>query len=61
MKTEVGLGHIPWLDFEESVNPYRCQGTMAIERAGVFNSADLGVSIRGDFGGKLEDAGNEIH
>ncbi len=56
MKAEVGLGHIPWLDFEEHVNPYRCQGTMAIERAGTFNSADLGVSIRGNFGGELEDA-----
>ncbi len=56
MKSEIGLGHIPWLDFEEHVNPYRCQGTMAIERAGVFNSADTGVSLRGDFAGKLEDA-----
>ena len=29
MKSEIGLGHIPWLDFEEHINPYRCQGTMA--------------------------------
>ena len=56
MKGEIGLGHIPWLDFEEHVNPYRCQGTMAIERAGIFNSADLGVSLRGNIGGKLENA-----
>ncbi len=56
MKSEFGLGHIPWLDFEEHVNPYRCQGTMAIERAGTFNSADLGISIRGYFAGELEDA-----
>ncbi len=56
MKSEVGLGHIPWLDFEEHINPYRCQGTMAIERAGVLNSADLGISLRGNFAGKLEDA-----
>jgi len=56
MKSEIGLGHIPWLDFEEHVNPYRCQGTMAIERAGTFNSADTGISLRGDLGGKLEDA-----
>lgn len=55
MKSEIGLGHIPWLDFEEHINPYRCQGTMAIERAGVFNSADTGVSLRGDLGGKLKD------
>jgi len=56
MKSEIGLGHIPWLDFEEHINPYRCQGTMAIERAGTFNSADTGVSLRGYFGGKLKDA-----
>lgn len=56
MKAELGLGHIPWLDFEEHINPYRCQGTMFIERAGVLNSADLGVSMQGSFGGKLEDA-----
>jgi hypothetical protein len=56
MKAEIGQGHIPWLDFEEHVNPYRCQGTMAIERAGVFNSADLGVSLQGSFGGKLAEA-----
>nr|HID59934.1 hypothetical protein [Desulfobacterales bacterium] len=56
MKCEIGLGHIPWLDFEERINPYRCQGTMAIERAGVFNSADLGISLRGYFGQELEGA-----
>jgi len=56
IKAELGLGHIPWLDFEEHVNPYRCQGTMAIERAGTFNSADLGINVRGYFGGHLPDA-----
>lgn len=56
MKAEVGMGHMPWLDFEEHINPYRCQGTMAIERAHIFNSADTGVSLRGYFGGKLEGA-----
>jgi len=56
LKSEIGMGHIPWLDFEEHINPYRCQGTMAIERAGVFNSADLGVSLSGNFSGKLQEA-----
>jgi len=56
MKSEVGMGHMPWLDFEEHINPYRCQGTMFIERAGTFNSADLGVSIRGHLFGKLDEA-----
>ena len=53
MVSEVGIGHMPWLDFEEHFNPYRCQGTMFIERAKTFNSADLGISIRGYFGGQL--------
>jgi len=56
IKSEIGLGHIPWLDFEEHVNPYRMQGTMAIERAGVFNSADVGASIGGYIGGRLKNA-----
>ncbi len=56
LRAEIGMGHMPWLDFEEHINPYRCQGTMAIERAGTFNSADLGVSLRGGFGGRLADA-----
>ncbi len=60
MNVEIGLGHTPWLDFEEHINPYRCQGTMAIERAGVTSSADVGVSIHGNFDGKLADAKEKI-
>ncbi len=56
MTAEIGMGHMPWLDFEEHINLYRCQGTMAVERAGTFNSADLGISIRGYIGEALEDA-----
>ena len=56
MVAEVGMGHMPWLDFEEHINLYRCQGTMAVERAGTFNSADLGVSLRGYIGEPLDDA-----
>ncbi|MEW6440159.1 MAG: hypothetical protein AB1640_04415 [bacterium] len=53
MNAEIGMGHMPWLDFEEHINPYRVQGTMFIERAGIFNSADLGVSLMGNLGGQL--------
>jgi hypothetical protein len=60
VKSEVGLGHIPWLDFEEHVNPYRCQGTMPIERAGTLNSADLGIGFMGYLGGRLENADEKI-
>jgi hypothetical protein len=54
MGAEVGIGHMPWLDFEEHVNPYRAQGTMFIERAGIFNSADIGVSMQGYLGDPLD-------
>ena len=53
---EFGLGHNPWHDWEESFYPYRCQGTIPIEREGVLNSADLGGSIRGYFGGEFPNA-----
>ena len=55
MKAEIGQGHFPWLDFEEHINPYRCQGTMPRERAGTFNSADVGLGVMGYFGGKLPE------
>jgi len=55
MKSEIGMGHNPWLDFEEHVNFYRVQGTMFIERAGIFNSADLGVSVMGYWGGQMDE------
>ena len=54
MKSEIGMGHMPWLDLEEHINPYRVQGTMFLERAGIFNSSDVGVSLQGFFGGQLD-------
>lgn len=53
--SEFGLGHFPWLDFEETINPYRMQGYMAREFVGTFNSADRGFSIAGNLGGKLNE------
>ena len=50
---EVGQIHIPWLDFKEHVNGYRCQGEMLQERNHVFNSADQGIAWFGYFGGKI--------
>ena len=39
-----GLAQTPWLDFEESVNRYRVQGTMFSEREGLIpGSADFGA------------------
>ncbi len=50
---ETGLVHTPWLDFEEHINYYRMQGTMYMERIGLFNSADFGVTLGGYFGGVM--------
>lgn len=43
----LGLHQTPWLDFEESINRYRVQGTMFAERDGVIpGSGDFGVGYR---------------
>ncbi|MEW6002853.1 MAG: hypothetical protein AB1638_09445 [Nitrospirota bacterium] len=52
---EVGLAHIPWLDFEENLNFYRLQDTMFIERNGIFNSADFGVTFTSLLGGEMPE------
>lgn len=52
---EVGLTHMPWLDFEESINRYRMQDTMFLERNGLFDSADFGVLAGADFGPELDE------
>ncbi len=52
---EFGLAHMPWLDFEESINRFRMQDTMFLERNGLFNSADVGVMVGGNFGGDMPD------
>ena len=51
---EFGLVHGPWLDYEEHINLYRMQGTMFMERNGLFNSADLGVTAVVLLGRKLD-------
>ncbi len=58
-----GLGHTPFLDFEEAINGYRMQGAMFQDRNGLITSSDIGVSVLGNFGGKLtkeqtEEVGN---
>ncbi len=49
----VGLGHTPFLDFEEGVNTYRMQSPMFQDKRSLITSSDLGVSVNGNFGGKL--------
>ncbi len=58
---EVGVAHTPWLDFEEHINNYRMQDTMFMERNGLFNSADAGVTFMGLLGGYVsEDYQHEV-
>lgn len=52
---EFGVVHMPWLDYEEHVNFYRCQDTMFIERNGTFNSADLGATFVSLLGGTMDE------
>ncbi len=50
---EFGQAHVPWHDYEESINGFRMQDEMFIERNGIFNSADMGVMVGGNFGGQM--------
>ena len=52
---ELGIVHMPWLDYEEHINWYRCQGTMFMERNKLFNSADFGATFGMLLGRKLPD------
>jgi len=51
---EAGVVHMPWLDFEEHINWYRCQDTMFIERNKTFNSADFGLTVVSLLGGEID-------
>lgn len=50
---EFGLAHMPWLDFEEHINDFRLQDPMFMERNNLFNSADVGLLVGGNFGGDM--------
>ncbi len=51
---EAGMVHRPWLDYEQKINTYRVQDNMFIERNKIFNSADLGVTVGGNIGPKMD-------
>ncbi|MCK5739540.1 hypothetical protein KAH55_10175 [bacterium] len=51
---EFGVVHRPWLDFEQHINHYRVEGTMFLERAGMLNSADYGLTFISLLGGKMD-------
>jgi hypothetical protein len=52
---EAGIVHMVWLDFEEHIDLYRMRDKMFMERSGLFNSADFGLTLAGGFGEDLPD------
>jgi hypothetical protein len=52
---EAGIVHMVWLDFEEHINRFRVRGPMFMERSGIFNSADFGLTLAGGLGSDLGD------
>lgn len=53
---EFGVAHLPWMDFEQKINPYRVQGTLFFERAGIVSSADFGLTVFSLLGGEIDQA-----
>lgn len=51
---EFGQVHVPWIDFEESINGFRMQGTMFLERFGILNSADDGATFSANLSGEMD-------
>jgi hypothetical protein len=52
---EGGIVHMVWLDFEEHINLYRMRDPMFLERSGIFNSADFGMTFTGSLGRDLPE------
>ena len=50
-----GITHMVWLAFEEQINRYRMRDRMFLERSGMFNSADFGLTLSGGVGGELPE------
>jgi hypothetical protein len=47
MTLKLGMIQTPWIDWEESLNDYRFQSQMPLERAGYVASSDFGASVDG--------------
>jgi hypothetical protein len=56
---EGGIVHMVWLDFEEHVDLYRMLSPMFMERSGIFNSADFGLTLAGGIGPDLPETYRE--
>jgi hypothetical protein len=54
-KVRFGLGHTPWIDYEEGLYTYRFLGTVFSDGQGAQSSSDTGVSLIGSFMDKMLD------
>jgi len=50
---EFGMVPTPWIDFEQKINFYRMQDSMFTDRAGIFSSADAGLTFNALLGGTV--------
>jgi hypothetical protein len=57
---EAGIVHMVWLDFEEHINLYRMRAPMFMERSGIFNSADFGLTFAGALGADMDEDYREL-
>jgi hypothetical protein len=54
-KVRFGLGHTPWVDYEEGLYTYRFLGKILSDDQGAQSSSDIGVSLIGSFMDKMLD------
>lgn len=52
---EFGVVHRPWVEYEQSINNYRVQGKMFLERESFLASADYGITVFSLLGGEIND------
>jgi len=52
---EGGIVHVVWYDFEDHINLYRVRDGMFMDRSGLFNSADFGLTLTGGIGEDLPE------
>ena len=53
---EFGVVRRPWVDFEQTINDYRMQGSMFLDREKIAPSADYGMTFSAMLGPQLENA-----
>jgi hypothetical protein len=47
-RVKTGIIHNPWLEYQSDYYKYRMQGHLFLEKVGIFDSADFGVTLYGD-------------